>query len=449
MGRREFGTVRGRWTDSAEGRARQQNARRNREQAAAKGQSYQPHYDYYTASYRHGAVTGVVKGIEYHAPGRFQTRGDARAWLDQEQALISAGKWTPPDERAVEQRRIEDERRFAPTIAEFGKEYVEGRPSGNTRSRYQQLLDYYILGEPMKARQKGKVVVITDRGLGDVRIPELSRAQVRDWWKSLPVKTRANSCHQAYALLRAMMNAAIDEELIDVNPVRVRGAGRPAKERDNEPLPLPVLYAVAYAMPPRYRLGVLLGGLGLRSGEIRALQRRDFDDDVLHVQHSVDERNWDNPIGKLKTERSDRRIIVPQALLADVKAHLRDHTQLGAKGLLFWTDDGKPVRSGHWLKLFKKACHQVAEQSDDEKVKRLLTANGGYVFHGTRVTGLTGIYRLSGGNLKAVMAVGGHTSEKTALRYQRAELDYQRAIMEAQSQEIQEQVFGKVAVEDG
>jgi hypothetical protein len=36
-----------------------------------------------------------------------------------------------------------------------------------------------------------------------------------------------------------------------------------------------------------------------------------------------------------------------------------------------------------------------------------------------------------------------HTSEKTALRYQRAELDYQRAIMEAQSQEIQEQVFGE------
>jgi len=71
---------------------------------------------------------------------------------------------------------------------------------------------------------------------------------------------------------------------------------------------------------------------------------------------------------------------------------------------------------------------------------------GGYVFHGTRVTGLTAIYRRSGGSLKTVMAVGGHTSSKTALRYQRAELDYQRTLMEIQSQEIEEQGLGKSEV---
>jgi len=42
----------------------------------------------------------------------------------------------------------------------------------------------------------------------------------------------------------------------------------------------------------------------------------------------------------------------------------------------------------------------VADASDDEKIKRLLTDNGGYVFYGTRVTGLTAIYRHSGGNFK-------------------------------------------------
>ena len=39
-------------------------------------------------------------------------------------------------------------------------------------------------------------------------------------------------------------------------------------------------------------------------------------------------------------------------------------------------------------------------------------------------------YRLSGGNLKAVQAIGGHTSSKTALRYQRADVDYLAAIAE-------------------
>jgi len=63
----------------------------------------------------------------------------------------------------------------------------------------------------------------------------------------------------------------------------------------------------------------------------------------------------------------------------------------------------------------------------------------GWTSSSSRITGLTPIYRHSAGNLKAVMAVGGRTSAKTALRYQRAELDYQRALMQIQSQEIEEQ----------
>lgn len=137
------------------------------------------------------------------------------------------------------------------------------------------------------------------------------------------------------------------------------------------------------------------------------------------------------------------RAAIPTALLVDVREHLLTHTQLDPKGLLFWTEDGKPVRSAAWLKMFKNACRKVVDDSGDEKVKRLLTQNDGYVFHGTRVTGLTTIYRHSGGNLRVVMAVGGHASSKTALRYQRAELDYQRTLMEIQSQEIEEQGLGK------
>ena len=75
------------------------------------------------------------------------------------------------------------------------------------------------------------------------------------------------------------MNAAVEAELIEVNPVQVKAAtqAQASRERDLDPLPIDVLYAVAEQMPERWRLGVLLGGvLGLRSGEVRALQRRDF-----------------------------------------------------------------------------------------------------------------------------------------------------------------------------
>ena len=448
MARREFGTIRGRWANSAEGRKRAEKARAAQAEATRKGKSYLPRYDYYTASYKHGGVSGVVEAVEYRAPYTFLTRGDARVWLDREEAIISAGEWTPPVERAEAERQAQESRTEAPTIASFGATYIEGRPSASTKARYRQLFDFYIRGLPVPSRKKrGKPKVWTERGLGDTLVAELTRRQVREWWQSLPVAERADSCHQAYALLRAIMNAAVEDEGIpvEINPVKIRGAGKASKERDNEPLPLPVLYAIADEMPSRYRLGVLLAGvLGLRSGEVRALQRQDVEDDVLHVQHSVNEQHWDDdPIGELKTERSNRRLVIPSALLPDVRRHLLLHTQLGPKGLLFWTDDGLPVRSPAWLKVFKKACQRVADATDDEKVKRLLTEDGGYVFHGTRVTGLTAIYRHSGGNLKAVMAVGGHTSSKTALRYQRAELDYQRALMEIQSQEIEEQGLGK------
>ena len=68
------------------------------------------------------------------------------------------------------------------------------------------------------------------------------------------------------------------------------------------------------------------------------------------------------------------------------------------------------------------------ETDESQRIRELLTGNGGYIFHGTRVTGLTWTYRLSGGNLRAVQAIAGHTSPKMALRYQRAEMDYLAAI---------------------
>ena len=100
---------------------------------------------------------------------------------------------------------------------------------------------------------------------------------------------------------------------------------------------------------------------------------------------------------------------------------------------------------GSRLRAFKNACKTVAdhleedaarrheqsgeqESEESQRIRELLTGEGGYVFHGTRVTGLTWAYRLSGGNLRAVQAIAGHTSPKMALRYQRAEMDYLAAV---------------------
>lgn len=412
----------------------------------------------FQASYMHGGVRGVTKGTRFNAPSTFGNRGDAWAWLDRERRLIRAGEWSPPAERVraavddwEEDERLRRRHASVPTVEVYGTRYLERDDlAASSRERYRQLMRFYILGEPASITRRGMVKgrPLVRHGLGDIRLDELTRADVRLWWQGLPLKTRESSCRQAYDLLRAILNAAVEDELVEVNPVKVKAAARAqaSREREIDPLPIEVLYAVADAMPARWRLGVLLGGvLGLRSGEVRALQRRDFDWSgevpTLKVARSVKQAESVVELGPLKTARrgvASRTLPIPPVLIADIKEHVREHAQLGRSGLLFWRmRDGGPVRSADWLKSFKAACQQVAEELekqarldgrvDDDATMRIreqLTASGGYVFHGTRVTGLTWAYRLSGGNLRAVQAMGGHTSPKMALRYQRAELAY-------------------------
>jgi integrase len=220
---------------------------------------------------------------------------------------------------------------------------------------------------------------------------------------------------------------------------------------------------------------VLLGGvLGMRSGEVRGLQRRDFnlsgETPTVKVERAVKEAEGTVALGPLKTARkgiSTRTLPIPAALVGEVKAHLRDHTQLGRSGLLFWrAKDGGPVKSADWLRAFKKACWKVATQMETEaelhraqtgesesdesqRNRELLTGQGGYIFHGTRVTGLTWAYRLSGGNLRAVQAIAGHTSPKMALRYQRAEMDYLAAVANNVSEMIESRRGGQIRFQAG
>ena len=420
----------------------------------------------YQASYILGSVRGGDQGTRYTALQTFDAKGDAWGWLDREHRLIDRGDWTPPIERfreAEEERQRKEVARQAaaavPTISAYGSQYLErGELAATSRDRYRQLFKFYILAEPATITRRGMVKgkPVAKHGIGALRVTELTRADVRLWWQGLPVSTRESSCRQAYDLLRAIMNAAVEAEFIEVNPVQVKAAtqAQASRERDLDPLPIDVLYAVAEQMPEPWRLGVLLGGvLGLRSGEVRALQRRDFslnaDVPTVKVHQSVKEAEGKVEIGPLKTARKGiafRTLPIPAALVGDVRTHLRDHTQLGRTGLLFWrTRDGGPVKSADWLRAFKKACKTVAdhleenaarrldqsgeqESEESQRIRELLTGEGGYVFHGTRVTGLTWAYRLSGGNLRAVQAIAGHTSPKMALRYQRAEMDYLAAV---------------------
>ncbi|MGI8457648.1 MAG: hypothetical protein ACR2LI_06015 [Propionibacteriaceae bacterium] len=86
-----------------------------------------------------------------------------------------------------------------------------------------------------------------------------------------------------------MLNTAADDELIRLNPCRIRGAGN-EHPAERPILTLPEVMRLADSIDPRYRMLVLLAAFGsLRWGELMALLRSDFDLDLglAHLQRSV------------------------------------------------------------------------------------------------------------------------------------------------------------------
>lgn len=371
----------------------------------------------YQASYRHGGISGVTPSVLYVAPTTFDTEGDARVWLETERRLIETGQWTPPAEREAARREAEEALAGRLTVAAFARQWLDGntdlRPS--TRARYETSLRYYILAEPLA--RGSKTTFRTRVGLGDVRIDVLTRAHVNTWWQALPRDTRRRSCDLAYNLLRTLFLAAVEDGLIAATPVHVRGAGRPSRVRNLEPLTPVQVLAIADAMPARWRLGVLLGAwCALRSGEVRELRRGDVNVDsaTIRVSRGVVRAGTASFIGAPKTESAIRTVRIPPSLLDDVRSHLRDHTQIGPKGLLFWNTEGGNVDDRVWRKAWLRACANAGTP--------------GVRFHDLRHVGLT-YTAVAGATLRELQAIAGHTTPAMAMRYQEIAADHMAEVI--------------------
>ena len=91
---------------------------------------------------------------------------------------------------------------------------------------------------------------------------------MRTWWAQLPADLPAVRA-RSYALLKAILNTAVADELIDSNPCRIRGAANTPTAREIRPATLQELKVITAAMPERQRAIVLLSAwCALRSGEV-------------------------------------------------------------------------------------------------------------------------------------------------------------------------------------
>ncbi|MEP7332945.1 MAG: N-terminal phage integrase SAM-like domain-containing protein, partial [Terracoccus sp.] len=148
------------------------------------------------------------------------TKLDAEAWLAAERALVDREAWSPPKARQAAQARREAAAAFN-TVMGFSERYLTERGLRPTTVKgYRTLLATRIL--PF---------------FGEMPLSEVTLSDIKTWRASLDPSTEATNA-AAYRLLRAILQAAEEEELVDRAPPKVRGAGSARVKRVAKPATL-------------------------------------------------------------------------------------------------------------------------------------------------------------------------------------------------------------------
>ncbi|MGW5822272.1 tyrosine-type recombinase/integrase [Streptomyces noursei] len=342
--------------------------------------------------YRSGRWTASYlgpDGQEFRAPETFETKKDAEVWLSQIEADLSRGNWQDPDAGAV-------------NFKEYALRWVEERGlSATTDELYRRLLRLHVLP--------------TFEGLD---LDEITAPRVRTWRTERLASTgAATTVAKSYRLLKAIMETAVDDELIRRNPCRIRGAGKESSA-ERQIATVDQVDALANALGPRWRLMVFLGAYGpMRPEEQAELRRRDVDLDTMtiRVRMAAPELTTGRRApGDTKSEAGKRLVVLPAFLRTDLRRHLDWYAEKGTDGLLFVGEKGKPFRRSTFGRKWRKA-------------RALVGMPEGFRFYDLRHTGHTLATR-SGATLKDTMVRAGQSSEKAALIYQHSDLERQQEV---------------------
>jgi len=328
--------------------------------------------------------------VRHKAPTTFDARIDAEGWLHRQRRAVEGEDWTPP--AAPRPRSV--------TVAEYADAWLADRDiAPRTRQHYRYLLDRHILPT-----------------FGAMAIKAISPAAVRTWHASLDTGPTARA--RAFALTKSILATAVEDEIITANPARIRGATKVKRAKQIRPATLDELTTITEHMPDRLRLLVPLSAwCALRAGEVTELRRRDIDltAGVVHVRRAVVRVGGRNIVDMPKSAAGVRDVAVPPHLLPVVRQHLRDHTQLGPDGLLFYGVRGGHLPHSSLLWRFRQAA-EAAGRPD-------LTP------HALRHTGAV-LAAQSGATLAELMGRLGHTTPAMAMRYQHTSADRDRVVAE-------------------
>jgi integrase len=284
-------------------------------------------------------------------------------------------------------------------------------------------------GEPLRPRTRAEYNRQLNKGLAVFRSDQLGKitsARVRAWHAARLEEAGATAAAREAALLRAIMNTAVDDGIIEKNPVNSKLTRSSSGVAHRMPTPdeLAVIVAAFEALAPRLRLTVLLAAFGgLRLSEWRALRRRDITINDGRVTVTITRQaqrlsghGW--IVGPPKSAEGVRVIPLPAALTSDVQDHLAAHVGPFADALLF-----APGGRGEFLGDSEfNAAWNAAREAAGVRVKEGEGWTSVVREHDLRHFALS-FYAASGATLAELKARAGHASARAALAYQHVVLD--------------------------
>jgi integrase len=331
------------------------------------------------------------------APQTFARKSDAVRWLMLKEAEIHRGDWIDPDHADV-------------TFGNYAEQWLRDRVlKVRTVELYQGLLRNHLLP-----------------ALGGVQLSHIDEAAVRRWRKerldSGPKGERPFgpvTVAKAYRLLHAIFETATDDKIIRRNPCRIDGAGK-EESPERGVVSLPAVFAIADALPVRYRaLALLTTFASMRWGELVGLHRENIDLDACEIRIVETTAELDRG-GMLpdtpKSKAGRRTVSLPAELVPELRWHLERFSQPGDRGLVFVGPKGAPLRRSNFRPIWNTACARAGMPD--------------LHFHDLRHVGGT-LAAATGASLKELMARLGHSSTRAALIYQHATRDRDQAIAKA------------------
>jgi integrase len=327
-----------------------------------------------------------------------------RLWLAGKELAFHSGEGGQADADRSEARRTAKR----VTLGTYADQWIEQRITKDrhlkrrTQAEYRRLLD-------------------SPNGLAplhDYRLDGITKKVVAEWFADVSQRVNPRTgkrlytqAARAYGLLKAIMESAVNDDLVDSNPCAVRGAsGLKTKVKGEVELLKPdELRTILEHLDEFYRLLVLIAALGgLRFGEATALTRADVNLEgrfpALRVNKGVTYVPGEGR--RVESNKTDdtRTVFLPEALTDPLRNHLEAHADEGPDSLVFPSPSGsflaESTMTKHWY-----PARAAAGRSD-------------FPFHSLRHWAGTYFAQVPGVTKKEIMDRLGHRTDSASWLYQ-------------------------------